>query len=36
VAEVDETALATAVQSPEPASHMLASGCPLVVSVATN
>jgi hypothetical protein len=36
MAEVETTALATAVQSPEAASHMLASGRPLVVPVATN
>jgi hypothetical protein len=36
VADVAATALAAAVQSPEAASHMLASGRPLVVPVATN
>jgi hypothetical protein len=33
---VEATALASAVQSPEAASHMSASGGPLVVPVATN
>jgi hypothetical protein len=36
VEEVEATALAAAVQSPKAASRMLASGRPLVVSVATN
>jgi hypothetical protein len=36
VGEVEATTLAPAVQSPEAASHMLASGHPLVVPVATN
>jgi hypothetical protein len=35
-AEVETTALASTVQSPEAASHMSASRCPLVVLVATN
>jgi hypothetical protein len=34
--EVEATALSSAVQSPEAASHMSASGRSLVVSVATN
>jgi hypothetical protein len=33
---VEATALASVVQSPEAASHMSTSGCPLVVPVATN
>jgi hypothetical protein len=36
VAEVEATALASAVQSPKAASHMSASGRLLVVPVATN
>jgi hypothetical protein len=36
VTEVEATALASAVQSLEAASHMSASGRPLVVPVATN
>jgi hypothetical protein len=36
VVEVEATTLVAAVQCLEAASHMLASGCPLVVSVATN
>jgi hypothetical protein len=36
VAKVEATALAAVVQSPKVASHMLASGRPLVVPVATN
>jgi hypothetical protein len=36
VAEVEATTLAAAVQGPEAASHMLASGRPLVMPVATN
>jgi hypothetical protein len=36
VAEVEATALAAAVQGLEAASHMLASGRPLVVPVGTN
>jgi hypothetical protein len=36
VVEVEATTLAAAVQSLEVASHMLASGHPLVVLVATN
>jgi hypothetical protein len=34
--EVEAIALAAVVQSPEAASHMSASGCPLVVPIATN
>jgi hypothetical protein len=36
VVEVEATALAVAVQGPEAVSHMLASGRPFVVPVATN
>jgi hypothetical protein len=36
VAEVEAATLAAVVQSPEAVSHMLASGRPLVVPVATN
>jgi hypothetical protein len=36
MAEVVATTLATAMQGPEATSHMLASGRPLVVPVATN